>query len=63
MSKIVEALKPAQDGIRELAIDELASVSGGMSISEFADKAVKTAAMVGAAVVATVLYLSLPPCD
>jgi len=63
MSKIVQGVQPAQEPVRELSIEEIDAVSGGMSIAEFADKAVKTAAMIGGAVVATVLYLSLPRCD
>ena len=63
MSKSIETLKLARDGVRELSMDELDSVGGGMSITEVADKAVKTVAMIGGAIVATVLYLSLPRCE
>jgi hypothetical protein len=62
MANILETPN-TQDQVRELSVDELDAISGGMSIAEFADKAVKTVGMIGGAIVATVMYLSLPRCD
>ena len=55
--------QPAME-MRMLDESEIEAVSGGaVNIADVATKVVKSAAMIGGVIAATVLYLSLPPCD